>query len=721
MRFILSVVYRLTFILACLFLNPVQAQPGCHTVNAGNDTTLCNTATIQLHGITNALPGSIKMITWNPSTGISNPSSLTPFLNITSSSQYILTVNALSGNNLLINGDFSLGDSAFSTNYVQGTGGQYGILSNEGEFDISTDPALSHNSFPSFSDHTNGSGNMMVINGASVPTPVWCQTVAVLPNTSYDFSSWMATCYYLNPSILQFSINGNLLGSPFTLTSATGIWQQFSASWFSGTDTVAEICIVNQSTAIGGNDFALDDIFFSEICSVSDTIDIEVISAQAVISGDTLLCHGETELLNVNIINNAAYLWNSGATTSSISVSDSGLYIVTVTVGSACVVTDSVNVVLNSLSFSLDDDTVICAGQSILLTGIPGATNSWSTGDTTTSISASSAGIYTVQIDSAGCTASDSITISFPPFLSLGNDTVICDGHQLQLNYNLTGASYLWNTGNTGTSLITDTSGIYILQAIYNSGCIISDSINVSIVNVQTALDDSLTSCSELFLNAAINSPANYLWSNGSTSPVITVNSGGWYYVTVTADNGCISADSVITTINSLFVSLDTSFIILEPGQSAQVTVLASGTAPFTYQWNPATSLSCAQCPAPVISAPADTTYYSIQVTDGAGCTGIASLIVIRAECEMHVFIPNSFTPNNDGRNDHFTIGVNCPGEFRFDIYNRWGDKVFETDDPLFQWNGKRNGSSSDLPEGAYFYICKMGKIDRRGAITLLR
>jgi hypothetical protein len=159
--------------------------------------------------------------------------------------------------NIVTNSNFQSGNTGFSSSYVYSAGN----LVTEGKYDVNTNPRNDHANFSICGDHTSGSGNMMVINAATVAgVSVWCQTVAVNINTTYTFSTWIASVHTSNPAILQFSINGVNLGSPFTASSTTCNWQQFCETWDSNGNTSATICIVNQNTAAGGNDFALDDI-----------------------------------------------------------------------------------------------------------------------------------------------------------------------------------------------------------------------------------------------------------------------------------------------------------------------------------------------------------------------------------------------------------------------------------------------------------------------------
>ena len=114
---------------------------------------------------------------------------------------------------------------------------------------------------------------MLAVNGATTANEnIWCQTVAVQPNTTYEFSAWLASFISENPAILQFSINGDLIGNPLNAPVETCIWEQFFSVWESDANTSAEICITNQNTQGSGNDFGIDDISFGAVCQVSDEV-----------------------------------------------------------------------------------------------------------------------------------------------------------------------------------------------------------------------------------------------------------------------------------------------------------------------------------------------------------------------------------------------------------------------------------------------------------------
>ncbi len=176
------------------------------------------------------------------------------------------TLPPVAPSNLLINGDFSLGNTGFTSQYVYSTD-----LEPEGNYVVGNNPQNYNSGGASFGDHTTGTGLMLIANGAPTPnTVVWQETVSVSTATDYVFTGWAASWGELgngidpSPAQLEFFVNGVQIGSEFTLIAQDGQWSQFSASWNSGTSASATITIVDMNTTPVGNDFALDDLAFSQ-------------------------------------------------------------------------------------------------------------------------------------------------------------------------------------------------------------------------------------------------------------------------------------------------------------------------------------------------------------------------------------------------------------------------------------------------------------------------
>jgi len=168
---------------------------------------------------------------------------------------------AQASTNLVTNGDFEAGNTGFASDYayIHGNGWP------EAAYDVNSSPFTIHSLWANFGDHTTGQGLMMIVNGAGTAnTMVWGEAgIGVQANTTYEFGTWIRSTYPTSPAELNFTINGSAIAPTFFASSDTSAWQFFSATWYSGASTTADIALWNQNLAAGGNDFALDDISFS--------------------------------------------------------------------------------------------------------------------------------------------------------------------------------------------------------------------------------------------------------------------------------------------------------------------------------------------------------------------------------------------------------------------------------------------------------------------------
>ena len=160
---------------------------------------------------------------------------------------------------LIVNGDFSQGNTGFTTDYRFIPGD----ISAAGTYDILADPSQAHGMAASYGDHTSGNGLMMAVNGTVTPGQVvWSQTVDVGDNERHVFSMWVSSWASTSPAQLQVLINTVPIAPAFRAPSETGVWVGYSATWNSMKETTAVIEIIDQNLIFTGNDFALDDISF---------------------------------------------------------------------------------------------------------------------------------------------------------------------------------------------------------------------------------------------------------------------------------------------------------------------------------------------------------------------------------------------------------------------------------------------------------------------------
>jgi gliding motility-associated-like protein len=223
--------------------------------------------------------------------------------------------------------------------------------------------------------------------------------------------------------------------------------------------------------------------------------------------------------------------------------------------------------------------------------------------------------------------------------------------------------------------------------------------------------------------NVSQGSPEySYAWSpGGSTSVSIDSLPAGDYSVIVNDANGCTaSRTGTVGIAAGPQISVVPENTTITVGDSIQLT--ASGG--LTYLWSPSSGLSCTDCVS-TIASPTVTTSYTVTGFDAAGCLNIA-LVTITLEERCDVFIPTIFSPNGKGPqvNETFCIYSDCVEQFKLVIYNRWGERIFETEDINQCWNGTFKGVEASSGVYAYNVYLKQldGKIlNKAGIIDLLR
>jgi gliding motility-associated-like protein len=394
-----------------------------------------------------------------------------------------------SGIELVSNGDFSQGNTSFSSSYNYFNQTPPPDMG-EGLYAVVPIPNDIHNGFASCPDHTTGTGNQMVINGATqTNVTLWCQTINVTPNTDYLFSTWVQSVSTGNPAVLQFSINGGNLGTTFSPPLATCQWAEFFTTWNSGANTTASICIVNQNTSFGGNDFSLDDISFMA-CNPIVPLDASVLYADAVCFGANDGSATPNTGQAWNGVPPYSYVWFDGTSDAIKDSLAAGSYFLIVTDSVGCV--DTVNFTITSapeFTIDLGADTLSCFGVPVIIKNLalnqPGnVVYQWNNGTTDYLTTADTSGTYILCGTIGQCTKCDSINVIISPDFTVDigpPDTTFClGGNGVVLNAGNPGANYLWSTGDTTYTINADSSGLYWVQVYFDSLCVKYDSIQVS-------------------------------------------------------------------------------------------------------------------------------------------------------------------------------------------------------------------------------------------------
>ncbi|PLW92053.1 MAG: hypothetical protein C0592_12700, partial [Marinilabiliales bacterium] len=220
--------------------------------------------------------------------------------------------------------------------------------------------------------------------------------------------------------------------------------------------------------------------------------------------------------------------------------------------------------------------------------------------------------------------------------------------------------------------------------------------------------------------------PLMFNWNSGGTTEDLSNLCQGSYYLTVTDANGCEVLDTFIVEVDYIYDNIDV-WADDDTIYQGQETGLHSTPIPgVTYTWDPPDGLSSIYDTDPTASPDATTTYY-VELDDGYGCKYVDSvtIVVLEVFCfEPYIFIPNSFTPNGDGQNDILFVRSQYIEEMYFAVYDRWGEKVFESTDPQYGWDGTFRGEL--LEPAVYDYYIEIRcynelQFFKKGNITLLR
>src|SRR5690554_721382 len=374
------------------------------------------------------------------------------------------------------------------------------------------------------------------------------------------------------------------------------------------------------------------------------------------------------------------YLWSpSGATTLDLTNAESGSHTLTITDGSGCSVTSGPHVINKAASPVVDESNVIvtdatCGLNNGSITGMKtvgvGLTYTWlPSGVTMLDINNFSPGTYTFVVsNAAGCQ-----TLAGP------------------------------YTINTTSKPVLDMSN----AVITNAGC--------------KGNDGSITGIS----SSGGEAPFIYNWNGNSfSSSNLTGLSAVSYTLTITGSNGC--SDSVgpitITDLQAPTVDVSTPNQFISPGDS--VSINSTFTPPgSTISWSPNENIDCLNCPNPVVT-PNESTTYVVTVTSPDGCVSKDSVFIKIDNPCGEIKLPTVFSPNGDGLNDVFCVLGDCIHSIRFQVFNRWGEKIFETEDSDICWDGTFKGEPVNT--GMYIYkligVKKDGStIEKTGNVNLVR
>ena len=477
-----------------------------------------------------------------------------------------------------------------------------------------------------------------------------------------------------------------------------------------------------------------------------------------VITGNNSICSGTQTTLSAG--NYSAYQWSTGATTDSIAVSNGANYIVTVTDVNGCSGTSApFALTINQLPTAIiSGSTAICIGQStslqIQFTGTAPYSYRYSDG---TSVSAilntnnSAAQIlvtpgtttdYTLtQINDANCTGNVSgvarVVVNPLPQPVISGSAGECDGITATLT---TGnfAAYLWSTGATSQSIAVNSSGSYVCTVTSTAGCKASAIHNFEAypVPVVSFTNDSSLTCELPIINFTNTSQYQlgsvFEWNIDNTiynslNATHQFSGSGSYTVslTITSPKNCVG--EAIRNVNITVFPLPQASFTIAPDQAplfnSEVAFGDASANAVSWLWDFGDGDTSTLQNVSHFYADPGKYNAKLYVTNVAGCIdSLAREIFITP-----FYIPNAFTPNGDGRNETFFdpgYATNVQS-LTMNIYNRWGQLVYTTDNLSKTWDGiDSKGNLS--PQGVYVYALKVttysGKhYDYTGSVSLIR
>jgi gliding motility-associated-like protein len=454
------------------------------------------------------------------------------------------------------------------------------------------------------------------------------------------------------------------------------------------------------------------------------------------------LCTGNSTTLNPGTF--VSYSWSDGTTGNTLNVTGTGSYAVTVTDVNGCTGTAGSTVTIHSNPDPvISGDTSICDGENTILSVIGNYSGYvWTSGSTSALLPVTTGGSYGVVVTNQyGCTGQASFTVTqYPrPQVQITGNLEICEGENTTLAAVSDPAVYTWSTGSSTSSISTTAGGTYTVIATNVYGCTKNAT---AVVTAHEKPDVSynpvnMITCEELkfkFNNTSTHDPGSkFFWRFGDggfsaeRSPVHVYPAPGDYNTSlrITTPYGCTDSTSEIISIQ--LPALPKA----DYAQSARVVSVFNSEISFQnksnnavrYKWSFGDGSS---------SEEENPTH----IFDQVGTLKIKLHAFNEVECRdefettlevVPFFVPNAFTPNNDGKNDVFFDGVPYMNITSYDmkIFNRWGQLVYQTDSFLRPWDGSDAGGNPS-PEGLYTYMIKIVSIKGKyyeypGTFSLIR
>ncbi len=285
---------------------------------------------------------------------------------------------------------------------------------------------------------------------------------------------------------------------------------------------------------------------------------------------------------------------------------------------------------------------------------------------------------------------------------SLGCDSIIITQLTILTPTQASISPVVCSSFTSPSGIVYDQTGTYIDTLQNQNGCDSIITINLSVVgtlNVNAGPDINICSGESITLNGA--GATTYSWSNGVSnntpfSPTVTTN----YEVIGTDGNGCSGKDSILVSVNNPpSIAFNSILPDCEGGVSGSVNVSVTGSSPFTYQWSNGSNTQN------LLNVSAGN--YGVTVTDANDCSSDANFNLQDGEGDC-LIVPTGFSPNGDNENDKWNIiGIEQFTKNQVQVFNRWGQTVFESNGTAVNWDGSYQ--DKQLPVADYYFVVDLG------------
>lgn len=469
-------------------------------------------------------------------------------------------------------------------------------------------------------------------------------------------------------------------------------------------------------------------------CTDADQVALTVLPFPTVTADPVMMsCPGEGVVLSASGSDGnfewspAAGLTNPMSANTACTIFETATYTITLTDDCGLVATDEVNVPIEPpLAVLTGPDQFFCEGTNTTVTAVVNGnfhTLQWSTpnGDINPNeenqltIVVATPGSYVLTASTLfGCSYSDGLNVSeIPlPVLNLASPVLLCPNGEVTINAGSVWDEVLWENGVTDASQNVQQAGIYDVT-VTNDGCSSSSFVEViAVVLPYLELGPDVSICEDEGVTFTIAEPGQ--WSGGSINDTFTTSTAGTYGVTI-VDGPCSITDSVSVTTRPLpFVDLPSEAV----GCIDQAVLLnAFHSNNSEYYWNNEATTSS--------TAVYESGLYTVAVSNDCG-TIEDQVMVSYEDCSFTIYLPNTFTPDNDGINDVWKMETYNIAKIHFTLYNRFGEIVAETEDPHFVWTGEVQNGAHYASNGVYNYRLTYESTEgdvgvRKGVIFMIR